>query len=376
MKKLHRRPNRFDGSTLGLDLHLQFIQYSLIDQPGDEQVNDRIPNNRQSLLELIDRLESEHGPLQVVFEACGHFLWVFDLLTERLGRDRVHVAAPSKLNAIAQSQEKNDANDAWWLAYLLWDGRLPEAFVAEGALRDLRIATRELHHVTEDAADLKRQMRSHLYQLGMTLGSGSNWHSQVGHERIQKIVDEVRQTHGLRGEAIARLWDRIQVLEEEISYWDGQVKRYAAEFDQVKILKEQMPGCGERVAPTVMGELGDPRRFHSAKAYAKASGLTPGYRESGGRRSGKKKIARSGSTFVRWALTQAVMGCLRCQKGPGLAVKGWVNRLARRKGKKAAIVAAARKLAECIWRLFNLGEVFDLARAFGGPEMIRAGKKL
>jgi len=344
MKKLHRRPNRFDGSTLGLDLHLQFIQYSLIDQPGDEQVNDRIPNNRQSLLELIDRLESEHGPLQVVFEACGHFLWVFDLLTERLGRDRVHVAAPSKLNAIAQSQEKNDANDAWWLAYLLWDGRLPEAFVAEGALRDLRIATRELHHVTEDAADLKRQMRSHLYQLGMTLGSGSNWHSQVGHERIQKIVDEVRQTHGLR--------------------------------DQVKILKEQMPGCGERVAPTVMGELGDPRRFHSAKAYAKASGLTPGYRESGGRRSGKKKIARSGSTFVRWALTQAVMGCLRCQKGPGLAVKGWVNRLARRKGKKAAIVAAARKLAECIWRLFNLGEVFDLARAFGGPEMIRAGKKL
>ena len=124
MKKLHRRPNRFEGATLGLDLHLNFIQYSILDQPGDERDNDRISSDRDELLALIDRLEAEHGPLQVAFEASGCFCWVFDLLAERLGRERLHVAAPSKVAAIADSQEKNDANDAWWLGYLLWDARL------------------------------------------------------------------------------------------------------------------------------------------------------------------------------------------------------------------------------------------------------------
>ena len=375
MKKLHRRPNRFKGASVGLDLHISFIQYSILDQPGDERANDRVPADREQLLALIDQLEAEHGPLQVAFEASGSFLWVFDLLVERLDRDRVHVAAPSKVKAIANSQEKNDANDAWWLAYLLWEARLPEAFVAEGTLRDLRTACREVRDLIDRGNDLKRRMRGALRQLGLSLGARSDWHTIVGHGRIQRIVEQAQAEHGLQGEAIARMWTRIQEMAEETAYWEQHVERLAAEFDQVEVLKTEMPGVGDRIGPVVIGELGDPRRFHSAKAYAKATGLTPGYRESGGRRS-TKKISRCGSAHVRWALTQAVMGCLRRKNGPGLAVKAWVDRLARRKGKKSAIVAAARKLAEAIWRLFNLGEAFDLTRSFGGPAMVEAGRKL
>jgi len=71
---------------------------------------------------------------------------------------------------------------------------------------------------------------------------------------------------------------------------------------------------------------------------------------------------------MRWALTRAVLSCLRCLKGPGLAVKQWVRRQQRCKPKKTAIVAAARKLAEGLWRLFTLGEAFDLGRIFGRAE--------
>ena len=52
---------------------------------------------------------------------------------------------------------------------------------------------------------------------------------------------------------------------------------------------------------------------------------------------------------------------------PVAAVRAWLERAQKRKPKKAAIVAAARKLAEAIWRLFALGEAFDLTRAFGQP---------
>ena len=136
-------------------------------------------------------------------------------------------------------------------------------------------------------------------------------------------------------------------------------------FPAVKIMIEEMPGLGPVTAATVYAELGDPKRFKSEKAYAKATGLTPGYRISGGKAS-STAISRAGSALARWALTQATMACLRCKHGTGVHVRQWiVKRTPQRKYKKA-VVAAGRKLAEGIWRLFSLGESFDLKKAFGG----------
>ena len=75
-------------------------------------------------------------------EASGYSLWVYDALRERHGEERVHVAQAKKIRAIANSRRKNDANDAFWLAYLTHEGRLPEAWIPTGELRELRIATR------------------------------------------------------------------------------------------------------------------------------------------------------------------------------------------------------------------------------------------
>ena len=97
----------------------------------------RVAARPEPLTSLLDRLTLENVAMQVALEASGCFLWAFDLLVERLGCERVHVAAPSKVRAIADSQEKNDANDAWWLAWLMREEWLPEAFVAEGDLREL-----------------------------------------------------------------------------------------------------------------------------------------------------------------------------------------------------------------------------------------------
>jgi len=289
-------------------------------------------------------------------------VWVYDLLVERLGREAVKVAAPSKVKVIAEAGEKTDASDAWWLAYLAHEGRLPEAFVAEGELRELRIATRELRSVIDERSDLMRRMKSHLSQLGRTFAT-SAWASAAGREKIEQLVREVEAGHGERGSAIARLWSRIQSLNGEVGHWRKRIDELSWGFDQVKLLDEQLPGVGPLVAAVVWSELGDPSRYRSAKAYAKATGLTPGYRESGGRRS-RQKITREGSAHVRWALTRAVLACSRCKRGPGVAVHQWVQKQSRRKPKKAAMVAAARKLAEGVWRLFVLGEAFDLRRAF------------
>jgi len=362
MMKLRRRVEKFNGLCVGLDLHKKFIQMSVLDRHGDEVEVDRFASTRALLLGWLDRLEARGQPLLVVIEASGCFVWVYDLLIERLDRHAVKVAAPSKVKAIAQAGEKTDASDAWWLAYLAHEGRLPEAFVAEGELREMRIASRELRSVIDERSDLMRRMRSHLAQLGETFAA-SAWASAPGRARIEALVNRMEAEQGTRGEAIARLWSRIVHLNDEVRHWRNRVNELSLCFDQVKLLKQQLPGVGPLLAAVVWSELGDPSRYRGAKAYAKATGLTPGYRESGGRRS-KQTITREGSAHVRWALTRAVLACSRCKRGPGVAVRQWVEKQSRRKPKKAAMVAAARKLAEAIWRLFSLGQAFDLRRAF------------
>lgn len=361
MKKLTRRPTRFDGLTLGLDVHKRVIQWCLLDRQGDEVDNERIRASRKAVRSLLTKL-CERGPLQVTLEATGCFLWVYDLLVELLGRDRVHVAAPGRVRVIAESGEKTDERDSWWLAYLLFDGRLPEAFVAEGDLRELRIACRERRSITEERSNLMRRMKSHLAQEGLSF-SRSDWNSMVGWQRIEALIVSVPM--GTRREAVERLWARIKSMTEERAHWIARVKQLSERFDELALIADQIPGFGETLSPIAWSEMGSPARFKSAKAYAKATGITPGYRISAGRRQ-NKKITREGNAHVRWALTRAVIACLRAKRGAAFVVGNWVRARLSRQSKKRAIVAAARKLAEAIWRLFHLGEAFDVGRAFGG----------
>lgn len=368
MKKLQRSVVRFKGITVGLDLHKKMIQYSVMNASGDETANEEMAADASSLHRLLDEVTKDGHAVQVVLEASGCFVWAYDLLAKRLGKEHVHVAAPSKVRVIAEAGEKTDATDAWWLAYLQYEGRLPHAFVAEGDLRELRIACREHRSVVDERSELVCRLRSHAAQLGVTIGK-SDFKSVAGRARVSALVEQVKKDDGLRGTAMSRLWTRIQDLDDEAQYWIEQRSLLAAKFEEVKLLDEELAGVGEQLASIVYSELGDPRRYKSAKAYAKATGLTPGFRESGGKRSGLP-ITRQGSApggHVRWVLTRAIVSCLRCKQGAGVWIKTWVLKMRKRKSTKAAIVAAARKLAESVWRLFALGEAFDLARAFGGP---------
>lgn len=365
MKKLQQHRPRFKGWTMGLDLHKQFFQYCWLDEQGDERANERGAATPAVLWSVIQDVLDQGRSVQVSLEASGCFLWAYDLLVEKLGADAVQVAAPSKVRVIADSQEKNDSNDAWWLAYLAYEGRLPRALVATGALRELRIACREQRSVIQEQSDLKRRLRSHLAQLGLPLCKTA-WVSIKGRAQLDALLTQVEQTAGMRGQALRRLSQRIDHLQQEVRYWRQQSNALAQGFPLVELLETQLPGVGPTIAAVVVAELGDPRQYHSPAAYAKATGLTPGYRESAGRRKGRV-ITREGSAHVRWALTRAILGCRRCKEGPGRVVRQWIEKRCRRgKSLKSAMVAAARKLAEGIWRLVQWGEVFDLARAFGG----------
>ncbi|MHB1158432.1 MAG: hypothetical protein ACYC26_16530 [Phycisphaerales bacterium] len=97
MKKLQRHGERFKGLTLGLDLHKKMIQYSVLDEQGDETANEQMAARPAELSALVDRLATGGQALQGVPEAGGCFIWAYDLLAEKIGKANVHVAAPSRV---------------------------------------------------------------------------------------------------------------------------------------------------------------------------------------------------------------------------------------------------------------------------------------
>ena len=220
MKTLQRSGKVFKGFTVGLDLHQAFIQVVVLDAKGNDVLSKRIAFKKAALEELLNEWK-KRGAVQVVFEACGCFYWVFEIAAKSVGRVNVHAAHAAKIRMIANSAEKNDHNDAWWLAYLLYERRLPEAYVAEGDLLELRIAGRALRHFTDARSDLIRRVRSSLAQMGEKLSKG--WHtSPLKRAAAKATIDSIP---GVRGEELRDLYAAVEALSPVLSKWRDNLEK-------------------------------------------------------------------------------------------------------------------------------------------------------
>jgi hypothetical protein len=118
---------------------------------------------------------------------------------------------------------------------------------------------------------------------------------------------------------------------------------------------DAIPGIGQRVAETIVAELGtDMSRFPSAGHASSWAGLAPGQHQSAGKR--KQTRIRDGNHYLRSALIQASWAAVK-QTDTFLAA--FYRRLAARRGKKKAIVAVAHKILVIVYTLLSTGQVYQ-----------------
>jgi transposase len=153
-------------------------------------------------------------------------------------------------------------------------------------------------------------------------------------------------------------------LDEKVQALDGEVIEAGRAFPEVERFQE-VPGIGPLVALSYVLCIEDPSRFASRRDIPSFLGLRPRMRESA-ERSHFGSITRHGDAEMRRLLVQAAHGCLRSRQDTEL--KRWAEQLARRIGKKKAIVALARKLAVLLHRLWMTGEAYEPLR----PEVAAA----
>lgn len=369
MKKFAGRVKKVKTDVLGLDVHKDVIAFSHLDAEGDEVHSGELPSKWEALRELIGQL-CQGRPVHVAMEASGGMLWLYDHLVEALGEQFVHVAQPRRIRAIANSQEKNDANDAYWLAHYTYEGRLPEAWIPTGHWRELRLAVRARREAVEQRTRTVVLIRSHLRQLGHKLPT-RRFDAEAGQAWVQEFAATAT---GVQGEILRMLLRRYAAAVEDVAQMDRWIEEKVQGMKEVEILQRAIPGAGPVLAATIVAESGPIERFRTARAYARYTGMTPSDRSTGGRTI-HGAITREGSPQLRWALGQVILACQRARQAGdpnALAIAQWVQARQRRTGGKSKIrVAAARKLATSIWWLFHRPQEFCVSAPFGGPAAMR-----
>lgn len=119
--------------------------------------------------------------------------------------------------------------------------------------------------------------------------------------------------------------------------------------DQDCKLLTTIPGIGLITAMTYKATIDDATRFAKSSAIGAYIGLTP-KQYSSGEVNRHGNISKMGSKHTRTILYEAAQSLLiTCKKKSKL--KSWGLKLAKKKGRKKAIVAVARKLAVIMHRM-------------------------
>ncbi len=133
---------------------------------------------------------------------------------------------------------------------------------------------------------------------------------------------------------------------------------------------DEIPGVGTTAARVIIAEVGmDMSRFPTPAHLVSWARFAPGVKESAGRKKGKGTTGH-GNRYLARALGEAAVSAGKTDTFLGERYR----RLARRKGKKRAIVAVGRSILIIIWHLLSDSEArfVDLGPDFydnrSGPE--------
>jgi transposase len=323
---------------VAIDLHLQRSLVVRENEAGEKVGTARIDNDPLALAAALREAGEEP---EVAIEATYGWYWAVDLLQEEGAK--VHLVNPSGLNW-EDRRVKNDYRDCCDLLDRMRLGKLPEAWIAPPAVRELRELVRYRAKLVALRTGLKAQLKAVLAKHGLRPPvkdlwgvAGPAWLDELSLPRGYEVrVESLRDLVGVYDREVAMLEREIHGwLRDDAGYWAIQA----------------IPGVGHTIGAIMVAEIGDVSRFGNPEALCSWAGLTPRHRESDVKvRRGS--ITKQGSTLVRWAAIEAVSNG---RGGPKL--KADYHRIAERRPNNVARTAVARKLLVLVYYGLRDGKI-------------------
>jgi transposase len=329
---------------VGLDVHKRVVEACLVDEAGSVVHRERFALNRRTL-ELF-ATQVLRATDQVALEATTNCWAVADVLRPHVAK--VLVSNPMATKAIAQAKVKTDKVDAHVLAQLLRCDFLPEVWPPDQATRRLRELTGRRSALVGQRTAMRNRIHS---VLAMRLieaprklfnAEGLAWLAAVElDEQGRRLVDsDLRQ---------------LEFLQKEIDAMDAELACRGHANEQVQVLMT-LPGVDVATAEAMLAAWGDATRFAAADHAAAYLGLVPSTKQSASH-CYHGPITKRGRSQARWMLIEAAQ---HLDQHPG-PLGHFFRRLAKKKNRNVAVVAAARKLAAIGWRMLHQNEPYRYA---------------
>jgi transposase len=312
---------------LGVDLHKRSCWVTVLDADGRLVESRQLGTEKWELLAFFGQVRK---PAAVAVEATFNWYYFLNVI-EPLGLE-LHLVHPWKTRAIAAARIKHDKLDSRVLAELLRSGFLAEAWIAPRAVREQRQLLRYRVHTVQWATRAKNSIHGILNRQGIRAPLRSPFGPQ-GREFLEGVALPGSDRWEVDGQLA-----RLDLLGQQLAQLDREIRRRSQASPVAQAL-EQIPGIGPFIAALLIAEIGDIRRFPTAKHLASYTGLVPSLYASGEHRWGGP-ITKQGSGVLRWALVQAAH---RAALSPRF--QDYYQRQRERHGAGKATVALARKLA-------------------------------
>jgi transposase len=349
---------------LGLDTSKNAIAVGILRPDEVSPDTEKIFNDEPSVRRLIDRF-GDRGQLRVCYEAGPTGFGLYRLLTS-MGV-ACEVVAPSLVPRSPGDRVKTDRRDCRRLARLHRAGELVAIRIpteAEEAVRDLCRARADL---VADRTRTRHRLGKFLLRHDRIWRDGQAWTAKHEQWLCGQRFDEaaLRATYGHYRAMLAARDAELAAVEADLAHWFTHGP-FAAAVARLAAYR----GLAQLGALTIASEVGDWRRFPTARTFMGFTGLVPS-EYSSGESIHRGRITKAGNAHLRTQLIESAWSyqhrpnlgqALRRrqeQAGPATTARSWAaqqrlcarfRRLSGRKTSRNVVtVAIARELAGFLW---------------------------
>jgi transposase len=250
----------------------------------------------------------------------------------------VVVSHPKKTRYIAEAKIKCDRVDSRAIAELVRLDALPLAYFPDEETAKLREKVRRRAFLVRSRVKLRVKIKSVLTYEGLKWPTDHGLFTKKGEEWL----------HGLNLQPVESYLRVMEPLDDEIMFLSKGLRGMAEDDEDVKLLMT-IPGIGYYTALLMKSEIGDVNRFPFGERLCSYAGLVPSTHASG-RTVRHGGITKEGSRWLRWVMVEAAQTHVHRFD---TSISRAYNRIAEKRGKRIALVAAARRLLMCSYSVLK-----------------------
>ena len=367
----------------GVDVHKRFLVATIITTTNGvtpTYQKRRFSTFNKSIREFRQWLLNNNC-LDVCMESTGkYYIPIYNLLEDDF---RVTVANPKWVAAVKGN--KDDVKDSKRIGDLFRLGLVPGSFIPDKSIRILREYMRYRFKLVCCKSSEKNRFQNAFTVCNVALDSvvsdmlGKSASAITDYlvnadsfdrahcisllhrsmlKKADQVIDSIEgfQMAPEQKQRIRFVKSHLDSIMKLIAELDKRVDAMVAPLECLIVLLCTIPGVDRSSAITILSEIGtDMSQFDSSGRLCSWAGLTPGNNQSAGKKK-SVRITRAG-VYLKPALVQVAHAAVNAKETPYYRIK--YERIAKRRGKKRAIIAIARMILTAIFHILSSGEVWN-----------------